>query len=143
MPNPGFIDALPELEDRDAALDLLQQLVVRRVLITRRMADGLVETLAAEERRDALRTIAAAVKLAPAAPFPTACPFAILWGVSDSIVPPPDLPPRSLRLLRDVGHMPQVEAASEVVEAIREHFEGPLPQQVRRGHHLDLPPAWS
>ena len=143
MPDPRFIDALPELEDGDAALDLLQQLVVRRVLVTRRMADGLVETLAAEERRDALRTIAAAVKLAPAAPFPPACPFDILWGVSDSIVPPPDLPPRSLRLLRDVGHMPQVEAASEVVEAIREHFEGPLPQQVRRGHHLDLPPAWS
>ena len=68
MPNPGFIDALPELEDGDAALDLLQQLVVCRVLITRRMADGFVETLAAEGRRDALRTIAAAVKLAPPPP---------------------------------------------------------------------------
>lgn len=127
MPNPGFIDALPELEDGDAALDLLQQLVVRRVLITRRMADGFVETLAAEGRRDALRTIAAAVKLAPPPPFPPACPFTILWGVSDSIVPPPDLPTPGLRLLPDVGHMPQVEAAGEVVEAIRERLEGPLP----------------
>ena len=77
--------------------------------------------------REALRTIAAAVKLAPPPPFPPACPFTILWGVSDSIVPPPDLPTPGLRLLPDVGHMPQVEAAGEVVEAIRERLEGPLP----------------
>ncbi|MEC8120643.1 MAG: hypothetical protein VX113_01820 [Pseudomonadota bacterium] len=42
-------------------------------------------------------------------------------------MPPPDLPTPGLRLLPDVGHMPQVEAAGEVVEAIRERLEGPLP----------------
>ena len=47
---------------RDAHLALLQQLVVRKVLITRRMADAFVETLADETRRAALRTIAASLK---------------------------------------------------------------------------------
>ena len=42
----AFIDQLPELVDGEAALALLQQLVVRKVLITRRMADAFVETLA-------------------------------------------------------------------------------------------------
>ena len=56
----AFIDQLPELVDGEAALALLQQLVVRKVLITRRMADAFVETLADETRRAALRTIAAA-----------------------------------------------------------------------------------
>ena len=122
FPDTTFIDALPELDDVDAALSLLQQLVVRKVLITRRMAEAFVETLDAAGRRDALRAIAAAVKVASPPPFPPPAPFAILWGAADAILPPPDMPTPGLRMLPDVGHMPQVEAAGEVVEAIREHL---------------------
>ena len=93
------------------------------MLITKRMADGFVETLAAAGRRDALRTIAIAVKSnGVPLPFPPEVPFTVLWGASDVIVPPPVRPTPGLRMLPDVGHMPQVEAVGEVVEAIREHL---------------------
>lgn len=123
IPDTAFIDALPELEDGAAAHDLLQQLVVRKVLITRRMADAFVATLGAQGRRDALRTIAAAVKAASPPPFPPDVPCTVLWGASDGIVPPPDVPTPGLRMLPDVGHMPQVEAAGEVVEAVTEQLD--------------------
>ena len=122
----SFIDVLPELDDGAAAHDLLQQLVVRKVLITRRMADGFVESLADESRRAALRSIAAALKTSPLPPFPPACPFTVLWGASDGIVPPPLVPTVGLRMLPEVGHMPQVEAAGEVVDAIKERLEQPI-----------------
>jgi len=123
IPDSSFIDQLPELVDGEAALSLLQTLVVRKVLITKRMADGFVETLAAAGRRDALRTIAIAVKSnGVPLPFPPEVPFTVLWGASDVIVPPPVRPTPGLRMLPDVGHMPQVEAVGEVVEAIRERL---------------------
>ena len=124
IPDRSFIDQLPELADGDAAFALLQQLVVRKVLITRRMADGFVESLADEARRTALRRIAAALKSgAPPAPFPPAIPFCLLWGTADVIVPPPLVPTPGLRMLPEVGHLPQVEAVGEVVEAIRERLD--------------------
>lgn len=123
IPDSFFIDQLPELADGETALALLQRLVVRQALITRRMADGFVETLSAEGRRDALRTIAAAVKSdTTPPPFPPEAPFIVLWGASDVIVPPPVRPTPGLRMLPDVGHMLQVEAVGEVIEAIRERL---------------------
>lgn len=126
-PDLAFIEALPELDDGAAALELLQRLVVRKVLITRRMADAFVASLAGEGRREALRTIASAARTASPAPFPPEIPFTILWGASDGIVPPPDVPTPGLRMLPDTGHMPQVEAAAEVVEAISQQLDGMAP----------------
>lgn len=123
LPDNGFINQLPELTDGEAALALLQQLVIRKVLITRRMADAFVETLADEPRRDALRTISAALKSGvPPLPFPPACPFTVIWGAADAIVPPPQVPTPGLRVLPDIGHLPQVEAVSEVEEAVMAHL---------------------
>jgi len=124
-PDSMFIDQLPELDDGGTALALLQQLVVRKVLITRRMADAFVETLADEARRTALRKIAAALKADAPPPFPPAIPFTVVWGLSDAILPPPARPTPGLRMLPDVGHMPQVEAVGEVAAAIRDHL-GPV-----------------
>jgi len=115
-----FIDRLPELSDGEAALDLLQQLVVRKVLVTRRMADAFVETLVDETRRSALRAIAAALKSAPPPPFPPQVPFTVLWGQRDAILPPPDTPTPGLRMLPDVGHLPHIEAVVEVMAAVQE-----------------------
>ena len=124
----AFIDQLPELVDGEAALALLQQLVVRKVLITRRMADAFVETLADETRRAALRTIAASLK-SDAVPvlFPPACPCTVMWGASDAIVPPPKVPTNGLRMLPNVGHLPHVEAVSEVASAVKELLDGAFP----------------
>ena len=128
LPDNGFIDQLPEVTDGDAALALLQQLVVRKVLITRRMADAFVETLADEPRRDALRTISAVLKSGPPPlSFPPACPFTVIWGAADAIVPPPQVPTPGLRILPDTGHLPQVEAVSEVEEAIIAHLDTAAP----------------
>ena len=51
IPDSSFVTRLPEVTDGGAALALLQQLVVRKVLITRRMADAFVEVLADAPRR--------------------------------------------------------------------------------------------
>ncbi|MGC6453434.1 MAG: alpha/beta fold hydrolase [Candidatus Puniceispirillaceae bacterium] len=122
-PDSGFIDQLPEVTDGEAALALLQRLVTRKVLITRRMADAFVETLTDGSRRAALRRIAAALKSGDATPpFPPDVPFTVMWGASDSILPPPVVPTPGLRMLPDVGHLPQIEAVGEVIEAVREHL---------------------
>jgi len=46
------------------------------------------------------------------------CPVTVIWGENDAIIPIPDaslLPPNvTLHILPDVGHMPQMEAASRV-----------------------------
>lgn len=128
IPDGPFIDQLPELVEVEAALELLQQLVVRKVLITRRMAEAFVHSLADDGRREALRRIAAAVKAEGAPPpFPPEVPFIALWGGADRIVPPPVRPTQGLRMLPDVGHIPQVEAVGEVVEAIKERLEASAP----------------
>lgn len=128
LPDNAFIDQLPEVTEGEAALALLQQLVVRKVLITRRMADAFVETLADDGRRTALRTIAGALKSGtPPLPFPPACPFTVIWGAADAIVPPPQVPTPGLRILPDIGHLPQVEAVGEVVEAIMAHLDPGAP----------------
>lgn len=128
IPDSSFVARLPEVTDGEAALALLQQLVVRKVLITRRMADAFVEALADAPRRTALRTVAAAlVSGGPPLPFPPNCPFTVIWGASDVIVPPPQVPTPGLRMLPDVGHLPQVEAVGDVMEAITAHLDPGAP----------------
>ena len=122
LPAPSFIDALPELTDGAAAHDLLKQLVTREVLMTRRMADAFVDSLDDPARRNALRTIAAALKSAPPPPFPPDSPFKVLWGDADAILPPPTQPLAGMRLLSNVGHLLQVEAAGDVADTVKEYL---------------------
>ena len=55
-----------------------------------------------------------------------ACPVLLIWGEQDQIVPAPnagDLPANvELRIIPDVGHMPQMEASSTVNDAIIENI---------------------
>ena len=122
LTTPSFIDALPELTDGGAAHDLLKQLVTREVLMTRRMADAFVDSLDNPARRNALRTIAAALKSAPPPPFPPDSPFKVLWGDADAILPPPTQPLAGMRLLSNVGHLLQVEAAGDVADTVKEYL---------------------
>lgn len=54
------------------------------------------------------------------------CPVMLIWGEQDQIVPVPvasDLPENvTLRILPDVGHMPQMEASAAVNQAILENI---------------------
>ena len=115
----SFINKLPEVEDGAAAHDLLKQLVVRENLITRRMADAFVEALDDVARRVALRSIAASLKTVAPPPFPPNIPWTVLWGDSDAILPPPKQMLAGFHLLANVGHLPQVEAVDDVVDAIK------------------------
>lgn len=55
------------------------------------------------------------------------CPVMLIWGEQDAIIPLPDkasLPATvDLRIIEGVGHMPQMEAASAVNDAIRENID--------------------
>ena len=115
----GFVGAIPELDDADAALDLLRRLVSRKTLITPRMAEAMLAGLAAPERRTALRCIATALETAATPPFPPDVPFEILWGAEDVIAVPPDTGLAGLGIIESTGHLPHIEAASMVTSRLR------------------------
>ena len=117
--NTNFVQALPELDDPGAALNLMRQLVSRKTLITPRMAEAMVTGLASPERRHALRRIAAALETASPPPFPAPVPCDILWGREDAIAAPPERDLPGLKIIDSVGHLPHIEAASEVVSCLR------------------------
>ena len=110
---------LPEVVDGTAAHELLKQLVVRKNLITKRMADAFVETLENTQRRTALQAIANTLKKATPPALPPDIPNIILWGDSDEVLSPPLNPTTEVKLLSNVGHLPHVEAVEDVVKAIQ------------------------
>ena len=115
----SFIAVIPELYDPDEALDVLRRLVCRKVLITPRMAGAVVAGLSPPERRAALRQIAGALETSAPPPFPPLVPFEVIWGGEDEILAPPDPAFLDMQLVDGVGHMPHVEAAGDVIAAIR------------------------
>jgi len=115
----SFIRKLPEVVDGAAAHELLKQLVVRKNLITKRMADAFVETLENTQRRTALQAIANTLKKATPPALPPDIPNIILWGDSDEVLSPPLNPTTEVKLLSNVGHLPHVEAVEDVVKAIQ------------------------
>ena len=115
----SFIAAIPELDDPDEALDVLRRLVCRKVLITPRMAGAVVAGLSPPGRRAALRQIAGALETSKPPPFPPLVPFEVIWGSEDEILAPPDPVLPDMQLVDGVGHMPHIEAAGDVIAAIR------------------------
>ena len=115
----SFIAAIPELDDPDEALDVLRRLVCRKVLITPRMAGAVVAGLSPPGRRAALRQIAGALETSKPPPFPPLVPFEVIWGSVDEILAPPDPALPDMQLVDGVGHMPHIEAAGDVIAAIR------------------------
>jgi pimeloyl-ACP methyl ester carboxylesterase len=86
------------------------------------MADALVETLQADGRREVLRQIAGALASPSVSlpPYPPAIPCAVLWGDADEIAAPPDRSMPGLRVIRNVGHLPHIEAVADVIAAFRD-----------------------
>lgn len=119
QPNGDFIDNLSSLEDGEAALQVMQRLVRRKSLMTRRMADAFVDALQADGRRQALRRIAGSLASSSTSlpPYPPAMPCAVLWGDADEIAPPPDQSMPGLRVIENVGHLPHIEGVADVIAA--------------------------
>jgi len=115
----SFIGATPEFDDPDQALDLLRRLVCRKVLITSRMSGVVVAGLSPPERQAALRQIAGALETSAPPPFPPLVPFEVIWGGEDEILAPPDPAFPDMQLVDGIGHMPHIEAAGDVIAAIR------------------------
>ena len=115
----SFIAAIPELDDPDEALDVLRRLVCRKILITPRMAGAVVSGLSPPGRRAVLRQIAGALETSAPPPFPPLVPFEVIWGSEDEILAPPDPALPDMQLVDGVGHMPHIEAAGDVIAAIR------------------------
>lgn len=53
----------------------------------------------------------------------TNAPVLILWGGRDEVLPPAQHEGLETRILTEAGHMPQMEAAGEVTEALAAHME--------------------
>ena len=88
----GFVGAIPELDDADAALDLLRRLVSRKTL-TPRMAEAMLAGLAARTGGQPCDALRQALESAATPPFPPNVPFEILWGAEDVIAVPQETTP--------------------------------------------------
>lgn len=119
-----FLTRFPELQTEDEAFALLRQLVVRERLIMPQMAQYVLKHLAQPGRREALSEIAKAALnfLPPALPEGAL----VIWGDNDAINPPDvkwldSLGEQAMRLPQ-TGHLPHVEAVSQVNRRITEYL---------------------
>jgi pyruvate dehydrogenase E2 component (dihydrolipoamide acetyltransferase) len=124
-----FLASFPRLTAPEAALTLMQRLVVRPKLINKHMVARLLDQLERPGAREALARIADGLArskeaLANASISVAALPGLVIWGEEDAINPPS---PKRLAefggetmLVKAAGHLPQVEAPRLVNERICE-----------------------
>ena len=131
LQNPHFITRLPQLQTLESATQHLLDLVEVKRLISPIIAEYLLDSLASNERRDALTTIAEALisrsKLFRTLPANTV----LIWGEQDRIFPPELLEGQDLgivpELLGGVGHLLQAEAAQKVARLMASRIESASP----------------
>lgn len=120
-----FLGAYPELADGEIATRLLQRLVVKPQIIGKQTVQRVLQQLARDGVRDALRAIASAV--AAAAPELEAAAWTVrerniprltLWGEQDAINP---VSPQRLEafggeqfMVADAAHLPHIESMAAV-----------------------------
>lgn len=122
--NAAFLEKFAELDGEDEALGLLRLLVERERLIQPPMAQYVLAHLAKPGRRDALAGIArAALSLVPP-PLPGNA--VVVWGEKDRINHPDPVWLAGLGdrafLLPDTGHLPHVEAVTQVNRLALDHL---------------------
>jgi pyruvate dehydrogenase E2 component (dihydrolipoamide acetyltransferase) len=130
-----FLAAFPELASKDDAEALLQRLVSKPLLINRFTIARVLEQLDRPGARDGLRAIAEGV-LAQEAQLgdwasqiaATGIPRLVIFGGADQINPPDanalvGFAGRTL-VIPEAGHLPHVEAARQVNEALTDFIKG-------------------
>jgi len=125
-----FLTDFIEAERRRPLQKVLERLFADPSKITNDMVEGTLRFKRLEGVAEALTAIAGAivneggqVQSIGAVLSALDCPVMLIWGDQDAIVPLPDtasLPANvELKVIPNTGHMPQMEAAAAVNEAIR------------------------
>ena len=131
--NQDYIDRFVAAERRKDMQAALELLFADSGRVTRNLVEETLKYKRIDGVGDALRTIAAAAfhNGKQSLHFrdrvsKIAVPMLWLWGAADSIVSPSDAKglPAAVKahVLDNTGHMPQIEAASEVNALLREHL---------------------
>lgn len=127
----SFLTDFVAADRRRPLLKVLERLFADPSKITNDMVEGTLRFKRLEGVPEALSAIADTIADASGQRQSIAdrlgqlrCPVAIIWGASDKILPVPgegELPPNvRLLVIPNAGHMPQMEASTEVNEAILE-----------------------
>lgn len=131
--NHEFIAAFVGAEKRKDVKAALQRLFADPELVSAAMIEGVQKFKRLEGAQTALRTIAAAAlpegrqaRNYRAVVDKQHAPTLVVWGAKDAILDPAAAEglPEYVEIVRldDVGHMPHMEAASHVNEALARHF---------------------
>lgn len=131
--NREFLVDFIEAERRRPLQKVLERLFADPSKITNDMVEGTLRFKRLEGVTEALTAIAGAiandegqVQSIGATLSALECPVMLIWGDQDAIVPLPDagkVPANAeLRVIPGTGHMPQMEAAAAVNDAIRENM---------------------
>ncbi|EMN5127583.1 acetoin dehydrogenase dihydrolipoyllysine-residue acetyltransferase subunit [Burkholderia contaminans] len=131
--NRSFVTEFVAAERRRPLQAALEKLFADPSKITSEMVEGTLQFKRLEGVQEALSAIAdtitdenGQVQTIGATLAGLTCPVMLLWGERDGIIPVPladGLPPTvQLRVIPDVGHMPQMEAASVVNDALLENI---------------------
>lgn len=120
----GYLHAFAQLQSPDQTRDWLHRLVAQKRFIAPAMAAHVLTSLQDPARRAALAQIAAQLEQAPPPAVPRHLPVDMIWGQADQINPPPQdsadhAAHARITQLPDIGHLPQIEAASRVNALIR------------------------
>ncbi|RQS33759.1 acetoin dehydrogenase dihydrolipoyllysine-residue acetyltransferase subunit [Burkholderia sp. Bp8992] len=131
--NRSFVTEFVAAERRRPLQAALEKLFADPSKITSEMVEGTLQFKRLEGVQEALSAIAdtiadenGQVQTIGAMLAGLTCPVMLLWGERDAIIPVAqanDLPSTvQLRVIPDVGHMPQMEAASVVNDALLENI---------------------
>jgi pyruvate dehydrogenase E2 component (dihydrolipoamide acetyltransferase) len=133
--NRNFLVDFVAAERRRPLQGVLEQLFADPSRITSDMVEGTLRFKRLEGVPEALSAIAGTIaddngnqlQSIGATLATLTCPILLIWGEEDRIVPLPDqadIPPNAtLHLINRTGHMPQMEAAADVNNTIRENME--------------------
>lgn len=123
--NGGFVQEFLAVDKRRPMKQVLQMLVADPGSVTSEMVERVLATKRMDGASDALAAIAAECLGARAANdaatdrAAVAAPVLTIWGAQDRIIPPPET---GATLIQGAGHIPQMEAASHVIQLIADHI---------------------
>ncbi|MFB9122565.1 acetoin dehydrogenase dihydrolipoyllysine-residue acetyltransferase subunit [Paraburkholderia dipogonis] len=131
--NRAFLADFVAAERRRPLLNVLERLFSDPSKITSEMVEGTLQFKRLEGVQEALSRIAESIanddgqaRSIGAALEKLQCPVMAIWGERDAIIPVPEqskLPSNvELRVIPEVGHMPQMEASSALNDAVFENI---------------------
>lgn len=125
--NEGFLTGFSDANSRREMKEAMAHLFADKALVTRDLVDETLKSTRIDGAKEALQKITAVcfkggVQKTRYDEFleNTRLPILIIAGEKDEIVPAPE--GHSFHIIKDAGHMPHMEQASEVNDLIRTHI---------------------